>query len=103
MIQSAVKTFSGEPLKKGDLFKMAAGMIVGIGADMALSALLGTHVPEGVGWRKLMRRLGIFVLAMKAGEEAENYFNKVFEETRDALNDARKEMEKPVEAEGSVD
>lgn len=103
MIQSAVKTFAGEPMKKGELLKMAAGMIVGIGADMALSALLGAHVPESVGWRKLLRRIGIFVLAMKAGEDAENYFNRVYEETQNALNEAKKEMQTPVTGEGSVE
>lgn len=103
MIQNAVKMTAGEPMKKGDMLKMAAGIIVGIGADMALSALLGAHVPECIGWKKALRRLGIFILAMKAGEDAENYFNQVFDETRDALSEARKEMQNPIPTEGSVE
>ncbi len=103
MIKNAVKSLSGEPMKTGDMVRMAAGMIVGIGADMAISALLGSHVPEGMGWRRMLRKLGIFVLAMKVGEDAEAYFNKVFDETRDALIEAHKEMETPIQAEGSVE
>lgn len=106
MIQNAMKTIAGEPIKKGDLLKMAVGMIVGIGADMAVSAILGTHMPEGAGWRKAMRRIGIFILAMKAGEEAEEYFCKVYDDTRDTINEwneSKKDGKDPVETEGTVE
>ena len=104
MIQNAVKTMSGsgEPMKTGDMLRMAAGMIVGIGADMAISALLGSHIPAGSGWKRVMRKLGIFIISMKIGEDCEVYFNKVFDETRDALGEARKEMQTSIPAEGSV-
>ena len=103
MIQNAVKTLSGEGMTKGEMLKMAAGIIVGVGADMALSAFLGAHMPEGVGWRRVMRRIGIFVLSMKIGEDAENYFNKVFDETREAMSEAKKEMQKSSGPEGTVE
>ena len=46
MIQNAVKTVTGEPMATGEMIQMIAGTLIGIGADMAISALLGAHMPK---------------------------------------------------------
>lgn len=102
MIQNAVKTVSGEPMDRGEMLKMAAGMLVGFGVDMAVTALMGAHMPKGTGWRRVLRQLGIFALAMKLGEDAENYFNKVYTETMDAVYEMRKGMTDDNPSEGST-
>ena len=102
MIQS-IKTISGGDLKASDTLKMSLGLIFGIAADAAVSAALGGLMPAGKGWKHLLRSGGTFILAMMAGEKAEEYVYKVFDDTRSALTEARQEMNadaKPEKAEG---
>lgn len=97
MIQS-IKTLSGGEMKASDTLKMSLGLIFGIAADAAVSAALGGLMPAGRGWKHLLRIGGVFVLAMMAGEKAEEYVYKVFDDTKNALTEAKQEMS-PGEAE----
>jgi hypothetical protein len=75
-----------------DTLKMSLGLIFGIAADAAVSAALGGLMPAGRGWKHLLRIGGTFVLAMMVGEKAEEYVCKVFDDTRNAMTEAKKEM-----------
>lgn len=74
-----------------DKVKSLIGIAVGLGADAAISMLLKSHLPPVKGWKKLGIGLGIFVLSMKVGEECEEYFRKVWEDTVKAFREARTE------------
>ena len=88
---------------KKDTAKMILGLVFGIAADAAVTAALGGLMPAGGGWKRLFRMGGTFVLAMMAGEKVEEYVYRVFDETEQALKDARKELDDiPEKAEGSV-
>lgn len=75
-----------------DTLKMSLGLIFGIAADAAVSAALGGLMPAGRGWKHLLRIGGTFVLAMMAGEKAEEYVYKVFDDTKSALKEAQEEL-----------
>ena len=83
--------------------KLTAGFLIGIGADMTVAALIGRYLPNVSGWRKVMMRLGAFVIAMKIGEECEKYFCTVYEETATAIKEAHDEIKAAEEAEGVVE
>lgn len=98
MIKSVASMQNGKTTKN-EKIKMCIGILVGIGADAVVSAILKQHVPVAKGWRKALMALGSFVLAMKVGEDCENYFHKVWDETSDALKEAKTELEKTSEEE----
>ena len=108
MIKSVASMQKGK-IDRNEKLKMTAGILVGLGADAVISSLLKTHVPAVKGWRKIGMALGIFILSLKVGEDCENYFYKVWDETRDALKEAKTEMEKAqeevkeAEADGSAE
>ena len=104
MIKS-IKMIKGDENSMKDKAKMALGVIFGLAADAAVTAALGTLMPSATGWKKLLRMGGTFILGMMVGEHAEEYVYKVFDETAEALKDAKKELETAeadVAAEGSV-
>ncbi len=96
MINSLASMKDKEMTKK-DMLKMAAGIVICIGADVTVTTLIGHHMPSLKGWKKYAVMLGTFVLGMKAGEEAENYFYQVFDETEQTLKQAKTEIDKVVE------
>lgn len=98
MIKSVASMQNGKA-SKSEKIKMLAGIIIGIGADAVISAILKKHVPVTKGWRKIGMALGSFIIAMKVGEDCENYFYKVWDETSDALKEAKTELEKTSEEE----
>lgn len=91
MIQNLATIKSGK-LTASDTLKMSLGLIFGIAADAAVSAALGGLMPVGKGWKHLLRIGGTFVLAMMAGEKAEEYVCRVIDDTRAALTEAKKEI-----------
>lgn len=103
MIQS-MKMMQQESMTNKDKVKMALGLIFGLAADAAVTAALGGLMPAGHGWKHLLRMGGTFVLAMMTGEKVEEYVCKVFDETDQAIHDAKNEMEvnKDIQTEGSV-
>lgn len=96
MIKSLVEMQNGTIDKKA-MVKTLTGMLICVGVDVTVTTLIGHHMPSIRGWRRLAIGLGTFVLGMKAGEEAENYFYKVFDETTAALTEAKNELEQAVD------
>lgn len=96
MTQSIKMLASQGKMTAGDTFKMGLGLIFGLAADAAVSAALGGLMPAGKGWKHLLRIGGVFVLAMMAGEKAEGYVCTVFEDAKNAIMEARKEMQPEV-------
>lgn len=95
MVKSIVSMQNGT-MEKSEMIKMTAGIVIGIAADMVVSALIKEHLPFARGWRKGMLRLGVMIISMKIGEDCENYFNKVWDETKSALDEAKTEIEQAV-------
>lgn len=91
MVQSLKIVKSGE-MSASDALKMSIGLICGLAADAAISAALGGLMPAGRGWKHLLRITGTFVIGMMAGEKAEEYVCKVFDDTKLALTEAKQEL-----------
>lgn len=91
MIQS-IKLMQNNEHNASDMLKMSLGVIFGLAADAAVSAALGGLMPNGKGWKHLLRIGGTFILAMMAGEKAEEYVYKVFDDTKAALTEAKEEL-----------
>lgn len=72
-------------------FKFVAGTVISLGATAAVIALMKTGLVGSKGITKLLMKLGIFVLACKAGDEAEHYFKEMFDEAQEAFKDAKEE------------
>lgn len=92
MINSIASMQNGN-LSKKDMLKMAIGIVVCVGTDITVTTLIGHHMPTLKGWKKMAVMLGTFVLGMKAGEDAENYFYKVFDETETELKKTKTELD----------
>lgn len=91
MVQSLKVIKNGE-MTASDTLKMSIGLISGLAADAAISAALGGLMPAGRGWKHLLRIVGTFVIGMMAGEKAEEYVCKVFDDTKAALSQAKEEL-----------
>lgn len=77
------------PLKA---IKFITGTLISCGAMAAVAALLKGSLKGSKGVTKLLMRLGIFVLACKAGEVAEDYFSETFDETVEAFKETQEEL-----------
>ena len=73
--------------------KFIIGTVISLGATAAVIAVMKGGLAGSKGITKLLMKLGIFALACKAGDVAENYFKETFTETQDALKDLGKEAE----------
>ena len=71
--------------------KFVAGTVVSLGATAAVIALMKSGLGGSKGVTKLLMKLGIFVLACKAGDVAEDYFKDRFDEITDAFKEAQEE------------
>lgn len=71
--------------------KFLAGTVVSLGATAAVIALMKSGLAGSKGVTKLLMKLGIFVLACKAGDVAEKYFKETFDEAQDALKEMKEE------------
>lgn len=72
--------------------KFIAGTVVSLGATAAVIALMKSGLSGSRGVTKLLMKLGIFVLACKAGDVAEKYFKETFDEAQDALKEMKEEV-----------
>lgn len=95
---TSLKTIKGGKMTASETLKISLGLIFGIAADAAVSAVMGGMMPAGKGWKHLLRIGGVFVLAMMAGERAEEYVCRVFDDTKAALIEAKQEMKEDPEA-----
>ena len=84
-------------------FKFVAGTIVSCGAMAAISSLLKVPIQNSKGIVKIAMKVGVFVLACKAGDVAEKYFNDVVESTYSEITDALKEAKEEVANESNPD
>ena len=73
--------------------KFIAGTVISLGATAAVFALMKGGLAGSKGVTKLLMKLGIFVLACKAGDVAEEYFKETFTEAQEAFSDAKKVSE----------
>lgn len=80
--------------------KFLIGTLISLGATSAVIALMKSGLAGSKGVTKLLMKLGIFVLACKAGDVAENYFKETFDGAADAFSDAQKEAKEAVKSNG---
>ena len=75
--------------------KFLAGTLIGLGATAAVIAMMKTPLLSAKGVTKLLMKLGIFALACKAGDVAEDYFREKVTQAEDAFkNDGQEEKKK---------
>lgn len=77
------------PLKT---FKFVAGTLISLGATAAVIGMMKSPLNGSKGVTKLLMKLGIFVLACKAGDVAEDYFKKTVTEAENAFEEAKEEV-----------
>lgn len=88
---SVVSIMDPKEKTAGETLKMGVGLIFSFAADMAVTAMLKQHVPAGKGLMRIMTKLGIFAIGMKVGEDVENYFYKIVDDTTAAMKEAKEE------------
>lgn len=71
--------------------KFIAGTVISLGATAAVIAMMKSGLSGSKGVTKLLMKLGIFVLACKAGDVAESYFKETFDEAQGALKEMKEE------------
>lgn len=69
--------------------KFIAGTLISFGATAAIIAALKNPLAGARGLTKLLMKVGIFVLACKAGDSAEEYFKKTVTEAENAFKEAK--------------
>lgn len=79
-------------------FKFIAGTLISLGATAAVIGMMKSPLNGSKGVTKLLMKLGIFVLACKAGDVAEDYFKKTADEAEKAFKEAKDEVKGAVEA-----
>lgn len=72
--------------------KFLAGTLISLGATAAVIGMMKGSIAGSKGITRLLMKLGIFVLACKAGDVAEEYFKKTAEEAEKAFAEAKEEM-----------
>ena len=93
MIQSMRMIGKKKDGAAGETIKIVLSLIFGIAADAAVTAAIGGLMPAGRGWKHLLRLGGTFILGMMAGEKAEEYVGRVFDDTKAALTEAKEEIQ----------
>ena len=71
--------------------KFVVGTVISLGATAAVIALMKSGLVGSKGVTKLLMKIGIFVLACKAGDVAEKYFKETFDEAQGALKEMKEE------------
>ena len=74
--------------------KFLTGTLISLGATAAVIAMMKGGLNGSKGVTKLLMKLGIFVLACKAGDVAEDYFRETFDGAQEAFSDAKKDIKK---------
>lgn len=94
---------SDKMMTKKDMIKMGIGIAIAFGVDFTVSTLISHHLPSARGWKKLMYMLGTMALSMKVGEDCEEYFYVMFDETSAAMKEAKEELDKVAEAKATAE
>jgi len=71
--------------------KFLAGTVISLGAYAAIIAMMKTGLAGSKGVTKLLMKLGIFILACKAGDVAKDYFNDTFDDAQKAIKEMQEE------------
>ena len=79
-----------------DVLKMIGGLAVNVGTDLVIGTALAAFVSPKKGLKRIIGGLGVLILAMKFGEDAENYFYKVVNDTKEVINATKKDVEEAV-------
>ncbi len=87
-----------ERFTPGRAAKFIAGTLISFGATAAVIAMMKNPLQGARGVTRLLMKLGIFALACKAGDIAEDYFDKTVSEAENAFAEARKEVDSMKEA-----
>lgn len=66
-------------------FKCISGLLASLGATAAVIALMRTPLSGSKGLTKILMKVGMFVLACKAGDVAENYVKDTLTEAEAAI------------------
>lgn len=103
MIANLVNLKKGDTkMSKAEAIKMGIGTIISLGVDFALGTVLGSFLPVSMrGWKRALYCIGALGLSLKLGEDAENYFYKVYDETKQAVTEAKKELDETTPEEGA--
>ena len=72
-----------------NITKYCAGYIISAGAFLAIVAILKRPMGASKGLIRLLTKLGIFILACKAGDVAQKYFCDTADEVRDSIKDIK--------------
>ena len=72
--------------------KFVIGSVISVGATAAVMACMKSGLIGAKGVTKLLIKLGIFALACKAGDVAEDYFRKTFDEAEEAFKEAKDDI-----------
>ena len=78
-------------------FKFITGTLISLGATAAVIGMMKNPLNGSRGVTKLLMKLGIFVLACKAGDAAEEYFKKTVAEAENAFKEAKDEMKEAMD------
>lgn len=76
--------------------KFIAGTLVSLGATAAVIAVMKGGLASSKGITKLLMKLGIFVIACKAGDVAKDYFEKSVDEYVEEFKDAKETVKEAV-------
>lgn len=71
--------------------KFLAGTLISFGAAAAVFNMMRNPLLGAKGITKLLMKLGIFVLACKAGDVAEGYFKETVDKAEKELKEMQKE------------
>lgn len=71
--------------------KFLTGTLISLGAYAAVVAIMKTGLIGSKGVTKLLMKLGIFVIACKAGEVAKDYFGEMFDDAMEDIKEMQKE------------
>lgn len=77
--------------------KFITGTLISLGATAAVIGMMKTPLIGSRGVTKLLMRLGIFVLACKAGDVAEDYFRDKFDEIQKNFSESKNEMKEMID------
>lgn len=72
--------------------KFLVGTLISLGATAAVIGAMKGSLISARGITKLLMKLGIFVLACKAGDVAEEHFKETFDEMESAFKEGAEEI-----------
>lgn len=91
-INEIKNAFRGEK-NIGETLKTIGGAAVNVGTDMVVGTLLAAGLCPKKGLKRAVGSLGIFMLSMKVGDLAEEYFYEIIDDLKEAFGKAKEEIE----------